>query len=117
MRANPKNVYCPNDDGDNFFNAVLSLRTKSPVEQRRLLNGEKALREWMSQAFGVNLNHIARWMVCLRYEQYRDAFFNIVQTHYGRINWNVTLAERIVNARFDEVSNISELTGFYSNSS
>jgi hypothetical protein len=103
LRNNPQIVYKPNEDGDNFFNAVRMLNDKSAEEQRRLLTSEKALREWMSQSFGVDLKHISRWNACLRFERFRTAFFELVQSHYGRGCFNVTLAERIVSSRLDEV--------------
>ena len=103
LRTNAVDVYKPNEEGDHFFNAVRMLNAKSVNEQVRLLTSEKALQMWMSQSFRINLKHIARWSSCLRYEKFRNAFFELVQSHYGRFRFNVTLAERIVSSRLDEV--------------
>jgi hypothetical protein len=104
LRANPEEVYKPNDDGDNYFHAVLSLEKKTLEEQKKIINSEKTMKSWMLQSFGINLTYIARWTACLRHEQFRQAFFQLVQTHFGRNSFNLTLAEKIVSSRLDQVS-------------
>jgi len=57
----------------------------------------------MFQSFDINLKYIAQWDSCLQYERFCTIFFQLVQSHYRYLYFNVTFVKQIINLYLNEI--------------
>lgn len=83
---------------------IEGLEVKSTGERKALMAKHDDFRNWARSVIRVTLKHVPYTIVMLGGSAWRCCNKQFVKTAYGRVFYNYTLGETIINAKLDIVS-------------